>query len=80
MNGFVMAGELLCNSHRENTVGFSFWFILSSMLAFAGDQKLARELDQVDPASMVDVIVHYKVQPSSREHANVTVKGAPATA
>jgi|HubBroStandDraft_6_1064221.scaffolds.fasta_scaffold472758_3 hypothetical protein len=50
-------------------------YVLAAMLAFAGDPKLAPDLEKAAPASVVDVIVQFKEVPTQRHHDKVTNLG-----
>ena len=56
----------------------TFAFFLSTCLAgaaFAGNGRLAKELESLDPASNVDVIVQFKQAPTEAHHQKVRARG-----
>ena len=56
----------------------TFVFFLSTCVAgalFAGNGRLAKELESLDPASNVDVIVEFKHTPTEAHHRKIEEKG-----
>jgi len=56
----------------------TFAFLLSTCLAgalFAGDGKLAKDLESLDPASNVNVIVQFKEAPTEAHHQKIRARG-----
>ena len=65
--------------HRLTTqMNKTFVFFLSTFLAgalFGGNGKLAKELESLDPASNVDVIVQFKQAPTEAHHQKIKQRG-----
>ena len=51
------------------------YLLLSTGFAFAGSPKIAKDLEQRDPASTVDVIVQFARIPTETHHKKVTDRG-----
>jgi len=50
-------------------------FIFTTSLAVAGQLKISRELENLDPNSTVDVIVQFTEAPTERHHQKVLSQG-----
>ena len=61
-------------SHMKKTLVFLLSAFLTSSL-FAETGKLAKDLESVDPASNVDVIVQFKQAPTDAKHQAVLRMG-----
>ena len=58
----------------KKTFAFLFSTFLTGTLA-AGNGKLAKDLEALDPALRVDVIVQFKAMPTERQHEKIKAKG-----
>ena len=59
----------------KRIIGFSFALLIGGAAAFGGHPKIAKDLERVDPASNVDVIIQYKQAPTAAHHQKVHAKG-----
>lgn len=50
-------------------------FMASTLTALGGHPKIARDLDQVNSAGTVDVIVQFRQAPTDGHHKKVTIRG-----
>jgi serine protease AprX len=51
-------------------------FLTGTLAAFGGHPKMARDLEQVDPTSTVDVIVQFKEVPTAQTHQRLLARSA----
>ena len=51
------------------------WFLAFAELAFAGSPKIAKDLDNIDPEALVNVIVQFKQVPTEAHHKKITDRG-----
>ncbi len=49
--------------------------VMSASLAFAANSKMSHDMDNLDPASTVEVIVQFTQQPTAVQHKKVTDRG-----
>src|SRR5437899_5864112 len=56
-------------------VGLALFVLLTTSCAFAGPEKIANDLQAVDPTSTVNVIVQFAHVPTDTDHQNVRNMG-----